>query len=131
LQQKASQVLIRILIRRAVGAKRVVVVEHPEIRGRLCPEVVRFGGMNVRVVSAASGCGVMVGRSIRNLLADVDLFVVDPHNCGSVYQAVDKRRICILIDLLDPRTERIDRLGPVVIFHRDYEDLLDSISLGA
>src|SRR5215831_12330444 len=73
----------------------------------------------------------MVGSRISHLLADMDLSIFDAGKGRSVYQTVDKWCGRILINLLNPPSELIVRLSPVVIFHRDDKNLLDLLSVGA
>ena len=77
------------------------------------------------IIPAGRGQNVVVVRGIGYLSADVDLLPMDRRNGGSVNQAIDKRGVGVLKNLLDGTGKLIGRLRPVVVFHGDHEDRFD------
>src|SRR5690242_17630986 len=85
--------------------------------------------MDVRIVSAGSSQDVMVGRGVGGLRADIDQGSVNGGKRSSVYETVDKRRVRILINLLD-FARHLGWLRPVVILHGDDKDCFDFLRSG-
>src|SRR5215469_13395834 len=112
------------------GDEGIVVVEHAKVSSGLRPDVVGLGGVNVGVIPAGRGQDVVVVGGIGHLPGDVDHLAIDDCNRGAIYQAVDERRVGILKNLLDGAGKLVVRLGPVMIFHRDHEHLLDMFRVG-
>ena len=127
LRQESDEVLVGILV--VAAGEGVSVVQHAKVSACFRPDIVRFGGMNVRVVAAGSGQDVGVGRGVSGLFADVDDGAVDHGSGRAIHQAVDEGGVGILINLLDAAGELIGRLGPVVILHRDHEHGLDLLGM--
>src|SRR5262245_13585305 len=73
----------------------------------------------------------MVMGGVSELLADVDHRVINNRKGRSVHKTVDERRIRILINLLDPASELVGWLRPVVILHSDDEYGFDFLGAGA
>ena len=76
----------------------------------------------MRIAAAGSRQHVVIGRCIRNLVADVG---------RSIHKAVDVWCVRVLINLLDAAGELIGWLRPVVILHRDHEHFLDFLRVTA
>src|SRR5690348_16695677 len=87
--------------------------------------------MNVRIVSTGRSQHVVIVVCVCNLLADVDHAIADQSVSISVYQAVDKRRGRVLIDLLNPAAEMVSRLSPIVVLHGDDENGLHFLRSGS
>ena len=73
----------------------------------------------------------MVRRSISDLPADLYFVPIHHRRRASVYQAVNKWRIRVLVNLLNTAGKLIGRLRPVVIFHSDHENGFDFLAASA
>ena len=49
----------------------IVVIEDAEVGAGFSPEVLGFGGMDVRIVSAGRGQNVVIGGGVGDVVADV------------------------------------------------------------
>jgi hypothetical protein len=117
-------VLVGVLVGAAGNLERVVVVEDVKIRACFRPEVVGFGRMDVRIVSAGGGQNVVVGRSVGDMLADVLDAAIKEGKRRPVHKTIDERGVWVLKDLLNPAGDA-GGLSPVVIFQCDYENVFD------
>ena len=82
-----------VLVGGTVGGEGIVVVEDAEVGARFSPDVVRLGGMNVRIVAVRGGKDVVIRVGVGDLLADVLRYSVDLGPGGAVYEAVDEGRV--------------------------------------
>ena len=73
---------------------------------------------------------VVISSGVGDLLTAVLYRIAHRGKSTPIDQAIDERRIGILIDLLDPAGELVRGLGPVVIFHCDHEDCFDLLCTG-
>src|SRR5690348_12195272 len=122
--------LVRVLDRLPFWRIWIVVVEDAEVRSGFGPDVIRLGRMHVRVVAVRGGKRVVVGSSVGDLLADIDLLAADSGGGGAVDKAVDEGGGGILIDLMKARRRTVIGLRPIVILERDHEDGLHLLRRG-
>ena len=101
LSQQAGEVKRRVLVGRTNRSEGLIIVQHAEVGAGFRPKIAGLRGMDMWIISARRGQDVMVSRRIRDLLADVLYRVADVCKRGPIDEAIDERRIGILIDLLD------------------------------
>jgi hypothetical protein len=87
--------------------------------------------VDIGIVSAGGGQHVVVGRGVRSLRAYVDGRVVNDGIRSSIHEAVNERCVRVLKYLLNASRELVRWLRPVVVLHRNHENRLDLLSIGA
>jgi hypothetical protein len=71
-REQRARMLVGVLVGRAFRRERIVGIEHAEIGARFGPDIVGFGRMNVRIVSAGRRQNAAVVRGVCDLFADMD-----------------------------------------------------------